>query len=885
VKLAVRVDGQPYRLSVISDAMDNRPATHTTFPVQATLQGDDATFSIDGHLGWPLVADLDTSMKISLSGRNLTRTAALFTIPLPALGRYQLETRLLANQELFQLGDLSAALEKTTLRGNLFLDRRSNRPFFKTSLQIDRLSQSLLERLTSQPETESPVSIDYIKWLRDNDGEFDFSIGRAGWRRQTIRNFRLNGKAEAGRLTMALEPVATFARQIKGNLAIDTSKTGASYQLQVAGKAIRIKELIAFIGSSGELSGTAKRLDVRISGKLAPAPRAGMDDLKITLQDASLKLPVSDKKTFTATVNRASTTLDPGSRQLQIKAQVALNGSDLDILLDTSMPARQKKGGMLPLDLQIRSSNIRIDAKGRYRYTPHGLQYQTALSSQADSLARLGRLLSFPLPETGPVEFSADLNGTEKSLQWNKATMELPGIRLTGRGEVEFAQGPLKYSTRTGIQAIDTSLLRRIISPSIPLLGPVAGKVDLQGDLSQLSYDIPELAVGDSRLKADGTFQFGSEEKRSFHGNTYADSLQLANFSVTDSEIEKEARQIPESDADHLIPAIPIDFTALKGLTLTHDLDIKHLLQGDEDLGEYKILTRIEKGSLTTRAVIHSRYLQTINIQASGSSTQGGSQIEFQAKAEGLNYGALFKIFDVSNAIEGKLDFTTDFQGAGKDLRQIIANGTGQLTISGGEGKTDYAALRLWGGSFIELLFPPMLTGTKPGRMECLAARYHLVPGRVSSEGIVINLEKTLIIGSIQVDLPSEKISAVFKPEPKSARLLTIDTPVVITGSLSRPTIKTVSAESMLALGKLVAGIYNPAYLVVLFGSLGNTVENPCEAVLNGEVELSSRDLRDNLEDLATSPLRLLERKGKGKSSRSGTRSTETQSPLIPPGQ
>ena len=55
------------------------------------------------------------------------------------------------------------------------------------------------------------------------------------------------------------------------------------------------------------------------------------------------------------------------------------------------------------------------------------------------------------------------------------------------------------------------------------------------------------------------------------------------------------------------------------------------------------------------------------------------------------------------------------------------------------------------------------------------------------------------------------------------------------------PTVEALATgTTLLTVGKLATGLYNPVLLVAMFGSVGGSVENPCEAVLSGAEKKAS---------------------------------------------
>jgi hypothetical protein len=81
------------------------------------------------------------------------------------------------------------------------------------------------------------------------------------------------------------------------------------------------------------------------------------------------------------------------------------------------------------------------------------------------------------------------------------------------------------------------------------------------------------------------------------------------------------------------------------------------------------------------------------------------------------------------------------------------------------------------------------------------------------------------------LNLASEQIDGMFKPEPKEATLVHLGTPLRLSGTLKAP--KVAPTESgLVTLGKLAIGVVQPAALIVMFGDLGAKEKNPCAALL-----------------------------------------------------
>ena len=142
----------------------------------------------------------------------------------------------------------------------------------------------------------------------------------------------------------------------------------------------------------------------------------------------------------------------------------------------------------------------------------------------------------------------------------------------------------------------------------------------------------------------------------------------------------------------------------------------------------------------------------------------------------------------------------------------------------------------------LDLLIPRLLSGRGEGvEVDCLAAHFNLREGVLRSEGIVLNTSEKIIGGALQIALPSETINGVFQPTQKGVRLVPLAHPIGLKGTLAQPQILPITGETLILLGKIAAGLVNPAYLVVLSSSLGTHSDNPCEEVLEGEQQANQK--------------------------------------------
>lgn len=169
----------------------------------------------------------------------------------------------------------------------------------------------------------------------------------------------------------------------------------------------------------------------------------------------------------------------------------------------------------------------------------------------------------------------------------------------------------------------------------------------------------------------------------------------------------------------------------------------------------------------------------------------------------------------------------------------------------------------LWGGSLISALLPTNLLRKDQAEVNCVVARFKIQDGIARSDAILIDTTDVTIRGHRAIDLCTEELKFVFQPAPRRATLVSLGTPVTVTGTLAHPIIGAKSDATLLSLGKLAVGFLNPVYLVVLTTDTGTGVANPCvEAVARrdaGEAVSKPRGLLGRLGGLFKKPPKTFE--------------------------
>jgi len=286
--------------------------------------------------------------------------------------------------------------------------------------------------------------------------------------------------------------------------------------------------------------------------------------------------------------------------------------------------------------------------------------------------------------------------------------------------------------------------------------------------------------------------------------------------------------------AQRVIPDVSLNPDLLKSLSTAIQIDDLKIMHGAEHITTFKAKLSIVNGVLSL--------LPFEGRSPTGSSTQASLALDTSVeppqaalfiKTEDLDYGLILNNMDITKDVVGTLNLKLDLKGQGLSLRELLGSANGDLEIVTDKGRIPKRLLELWGGSLVRLLIPTTWFEKDVTDLNCAVCRFEINDGIMQSNLMLADTERITVAGEIVLDLKTEQVSGLFNPKNKEAALFRLGTPIKVTGTLAE--IKTEFARSglVVTLGKVVLGLSYPGSLILLFGDLGTTEKNPCEALLH----------------------------------------------------
>jgi uncharacterized protein involved in outer membrane biogenesis len=284
---------------------------------------------------------------------------------------------------------------------------------------------------------------------------------------------------------------------------------------------------------------------------------------------------------------------------------------------------------------------------------------------------------------------------------------------------------------------------------------------------------------------------------------------------------------------ERVIPDYTLPLEALRELDSEWHVNAKNVYTDAGKIGDMNFKMTVRNGRLVLESFTvvgseGSRIVGTGEIDAS----RDPAFTKLEYRIERLNYGLLLAQAEVTELVKGRVDVTLGLSGIGNTRHDFLSSANGQVVIVGGPGEFGSRNLDLWAAPLVSTMLSPEWKEQDVTKLNCLVARIEVQDGIARTDSILIDTERITVAGSGTLNLDTEELDLVLSPNPKEATFLSLASPAHVTGSLVSPKAeRTELPPERVALGGLLAGLINPAFLILAFSHVGGD-ENPCAAAV-----------------------------------------------------
>lgn len=304
----------------------------------------------------------------------------------------------------------------------------------------------------------------------------------------------------------------------------------------------------------------------------------------------------------------------------------------------------------------------------------------------------------------------------------------------------------------------------------------------------------------------------------------------------------------PLEKTKRLIPDTPLQYEALTQVEGTAKIRTGPVLLPKFALDGLTADMAMRGGRLDVKGIKASVGGGVLNGEIAVHSQGGGLAMSAALKAEGLELGRMLKQLDITDVLEGDLDFEVKLKGRGGSAAALAADLEGHTSLTMGSGRINNKHIDLLGADLsagLYRLFNPGAQETDYTSINCLACRFDIHNGLAESTVLVFDTELMGVVGEGSVDLATEKLDMSLKPVPKkgvgsdrlgrlSFSMGELTKPFKLGGTLAEPSLAVDPKQAAIALGKAVGGtlLFGPVGIATALVGGVSDAENPCLAAI-----------------------------------------------------
>jgi uncharacterized protein involved in outer membrane biogenesis len=437
-----------------------------SWPVTAALQIDGHALEMTGGITDPLAAwGLD--LAVQLEGTQLAELAAVFGIPVPAIGEYRVAGRIRGDAKRLELSGIDVRLGGSTLAGDLMVSGLPDQLRVSGAMlapTVDAGPWLDAEDLFAQDEPQTPV---------DGAGrtlpqvELQLEVGEVVNLPFDLRNVDLRLKLHDNSLVAPLSLILAEVN-VSGDLAMTAEQGGyrasgrlESRDVDVGGLVSRFTDLEGIEGSmaSFALSGSSKGGDVRTLLKNL-ALRLRVEDVAMSYGNLPGETPVD------VSVGVAEFEAAPG-RRTQFVGEGSLLGEPFTTALQLGELSTLLTAKKLPLDLRASGAGAELTMSGQLAGVRSGEDTTLTVKVSGEQFGKLAPWLGVADDVELPVAAAGELwlQNDRNAWQLRDLDLKLGGSAITGALGVSQRLSKPLYNASLAFDVIDPLELKRAVSP------------------------------------------------------------------------------------------------------------------------------------------------------------------------------------------------------------------------------------------------------------------------------------------------------------------------------------------------------------------------------------------------------------------------------------
>lgn len=433
-----------------------------------------------------------------------------------------------------------------------------------------------------------------------------------------------------------------------------------------------------------------------------------------------------------------------------------------------------------PMEIRARAGRTLLKAEGSIVALAKLDGIDATFDLRGRSLGDLFPLLGVALPETPPYAMAGRLR--KNGLRWEAGTLQGKlGLSDIG-GDMAFEQGGERPRLSGQLQS-------RVLD--MDDLGPIIG--------------LQPSARSVAAVKVEGVPPPVTQEQ--------------AQSRRTDGKV---------------LPTAPLDFERLRAM----NADVRYTAQRIRNVRDVPL----ERGAVHVKLQDAVLTLDPLDLGVAGGTIKGAIRIDGSSRpadirasldARALQLARLVPTLETSGNSVGRIDGRLNISGAGESVATWLGASSGDVALLMGSGQFGNLLpvfATLVGGDVIKFL----VRGDRDVQLRCAAVAFDIDKGLMNGRTLVLDTSNAVFNAEGLINLASEQLNLVIRPEPKSPSILSVRTPLTVKGTLGSPRPGVEAAPLIARAAAVVAGAaINPLLGLAATLEPGPGKDADCSSVLS----------------------------------------------------
>lgn len=376
---------------------------------------------------------------------------------------------------------------------------------------------------------------------------------------------------------------------------------------------------------------------------------------------------------------------------------------------------------------------------------------------------------------------------------------------------------------------------------TLPETPPFATEGRLSGTLNALggdwAYENFKGKVGSSDI--GGTIRYFSREPRPLlKGNVVSTLLQFQDLAPligadsNASKIKRGAKTLQPADK-----ALPVEtFKTERWRSI--DADVKfsgRRIVRTKELPINNLVTqiRLQDGVLSLNPLSFDMAGGQLRADLTLDSHEKIIKSKMKVTARHLKLKQLFPAFQPMQASLGEINGDASLSATGNSVAALLGASNGEIKTMINQGTISKLLLEKMGLNIGNIVLA-QLFGDRQVKLNCLAGDFKVTKGVMDSRAFVMDTEDATLYVNGQINLAQEQLNLTLVPDSKGVRVISLRTPLYVTGTFKQPSVDVNKGVLALKAGSAVAlGVLAPVATALLpLVNLGPGKDSECAHLL-----------------------------------------------------